>query len=247
MILNIRRNIARQMFGNKKFLKALSLLLMYHKATGCNVCKKYSVNKIATITGLSHTTIRKRIQTLKEYSLVRIEGTSLVFSSITSRHRDRNERLDNVLYTSIKDIEKSLYATLLCIIQRRKDFIKRAILEANNSHNYKTIKRAKAIIRRYAKDKEFHDWGISYKTIAKKLGVSLKSAFEYVRYAILHKFIAVQRHFKSYFVKGINRYPAQDFTFTTKNYAYIVSANTYTIINRDNIEDIGVRERDGMD
>jgi len=242
MILNVRRNIATQMFGNKKILKALSMLLMYHKITGCNVCKKYSINKIANITGLSSTTTTKRIQTLKEYGLVEIKGTSLVFCSITSRHRDRNERLDKVSYISVKDIEKSLYAILICIIQKRKDFIKRAILEANNSHSYKTIKRAKMIIRRYARDKEFHDWGISYKTIAKKIGVSLKTAFEYVRYAVLHKFIAVQRHFQRYFFKGINKYPACGFTFTTQNYAYIVSANTYTVINKNNISNRSVEE-----
>ena len=227
--------MANQMFRDKKFLKAIALVLLYHAKTNSNTCNRYSVNKLRSITGASSSAIRSRLQTLKERGLVKTESGTLVFMSIMSKHKDRNQRLENVSYKNLADVEKSLYAILICILQRRKDFIHRAFLLMQSSHDLKIIKCAKRIIRKYGKGEKYTELGLSYQKIAIKLGVCIKSAFDYVKFAIVRKFIACENHFKKKFLKGVNFYPVPGFTFTTKNYAYLVKANTYTVIDKTSI------------
>lgn len=231
MIKKIRHSIALRMFRDKKFLKAIALVLLYHAKTNNNICRDFTINKLRAITGASATTIRERLKTLRERGLAKIEGGTLVFSSITSKHAERNQRVDNVAYDSLANVEKSLYATLICMLQSRKDFIHRAFLLAQNSHDVNIIKRAKCIIRKYAKGEKYTEFGLSYQKIAKKLGVSIKSAFDYVKFAIAKKLISCQNHFERKILKGVNHYPVPGYTFTTMNFAYLVKANTYTILN----------------
>lgn len=229
MIRNLRNSIAIQMFRDKKFLKAIAFVLLYHEITNSNICKDYSVSKLCALTGVHSSTIKKRLQTLKDRGFVKIEAGTLVFLSITSKHKDRNKKLNNVSYKNLSEIEKSLYAMLVCILQERKDFIHRAFLDAKYSTDYKTVKRAKQKIRKYARGEKFSEKGISYQTIAKKIGVSVKSAFDYVKFAVVNGFLTKFNHFKRTFYKNINYYPLEGYTFTTRNYAYNVGANTYVV------------------
>lgn len=50
-----------------------------------------------------------------------------------------------------------------------------------------------------------------------------------MKYAVEKGFVALQSHFFSTFMHGVNRYPVPGFRFTTRNYAYNVAANTYSI------------------
>lgn len=229
MIRNLRNSIAIQMLRDKKFLKAIALVLFYHEITDSNICKEYSMNKLSNLTGIHTTTIKKRLQTLKDRNLVKIENGTLVFSSITSKHKERNKKLNNVSFKSLIEIEKSLYALLVCLLQERKEFIHRAFLDAKYSNDYKTVKRAKAMIRKYARGEKFSEKGISYKRIAKKLGISIKSAFDYVKFAIEHNFLIKTTHFKRVFYKYVNYYPLKGYTFTTQHFAYKVGANSYMV------------------
>ena len=229
MIRNLRNSIAIKMFGDKKFLKAIAFVLLYHEITNSNICKNYSVSKLSSLTGAHASTIKNRLQTLKSRNLAKIDKGTLVFSSITSKHKDRNKKLDNFSFRSLIEIEKSLFALLVCILQERKDFIHRAFLDAKYSVDYKTVKRAKAMIRKYAKGKKFSEKGISYRKIAERLGISIKSAFDYVKFAIQKGFLTKFTHFKVVFYRNVNYYPMEGYTFTTRNYAYRVGANTYVV------------------
>lgn len=229
MIRNIRNSIAVKMFKDKAFLKAISFVLWYHQIADSNICKEYSVSKLSSLTGVHASTIKKRLQTLKNRNLVKIEGRTLIFLSITSKHRNRNQKLTSASFNSLNEVEKSLFAILICIIQQRKDFIHRAILDAKHSKCSKVIKKAKAIIRKYANGDKFRELGMSYKTIAKKLGISLKTAFEYVKYAVEHDFIIKKNHFLRVLYKGVNYSYVKGATFTTKDYAFFVYANTYRV------------------
>lgn len=187
------------------------------------------MNRLSNLTGIHTTTIKKRLQTLKDRNLVKIENGTLVFSSITSKHKERNKKLNNVSFKSLIEIEKSLYALLVCLLQERKEFIHRAFLDAKYSNDYKTVKKAKAMIRKYARGEKFSEKGISYKRIAKKLGISIKSAFDYVKFAIEHNFLIKTTHFKRVFYKYVNYYPLKGYTFTTQHFAYKVGANSYMV------------------
>ena len=231
MIRNIRYSITNKLFRDKKSLKAISLLLFFYQKYEGNVIKNWSVNKIASITGINALTVKKRIKTLLENGYAKIDGTSLILLSVVSKHKDRNINISNICYDSIKDVEKSLYAILLCIIQSHKDFCKRTILQAKNARNAKTLRIARSLKRKYGYNENYDERGLSYRRIAIKLGISLKTAFDYVKYAVKKGFVNVQNHFFCIFTPNVNRYPIEGYTFTTDNYAYIVTPNTYTIIN----------------
>ncbi len=217
------------LFGDKESLKAIALLLYLYHMTGQNTLRHWSYNKVAMITGIHLSTAKKRMETLGQMDLVHFEGRTLVFRSVVSRHTDRNINIKNIKYDSLRDVEKSLYAILLCIIQARKDFCKRTIRQANESRQYKVVKKARALMRRCGWRNSYCERGLSYKGIANKLGVSIKTAFECVRFAVKRGFVSMENHFCALFMKNVNKYPVPGFTFTTNNHAYKVSANTYTI------------------
>ena len=229
MIRNIRNSIAIRMFRDKAFLKAIAFLIFYHEKTNSNICKGFTYAKLSSVTGVHPTTIKKRLATLKERGFVKIHNGTLVFKSITSKHGSRNKKILNASLPSLGDAEKALWAILVCILQERKNFIHRAILGARYSRDYKTVKNAKQIIRKYAKDNVFHEYGMSYRTIASRLGISLRSAFDYVRNALKHGYLLVKNHFLKFYKKGVNFYKVPGFTFTTKNYCFKVLANTYIV------------------
>lgn len=230
MVKNIRYSIINGLFGDKKSLKAIALLLFLYRKTGQNVICRWSYNKIAAITGAHTSTVKKRVETLVQMELVHFEGSTLVFRSVVSRHSDRNINIKNIKYDSLRDVEKSLYAILLCVIQARKDFCKRTIRQAQESRQYKVVKKARALIRRCGWGDSYCEHGLSYRGIAKKLGCSIKTAFDYVRFAVEKGFVLLENHFLRSFMKNVNKYPVPGFTFTTNNYAYKVSANTYTVL-----------------
>lgn len=232
MIKNIRYSIVNGLFKDKASLKAIALLLFFYHRSGRNVLKNWSVNKLANVTGVHAYTIKKRIATLVDLGYAKVDGSSLVFLSVVSKHKDRNINISDICYDTIKDVEKSLYAILLCIVQSRKDFCKRTILQARTAKKFDVIKKARALKRKYGYGDTYTENGLSYKRIAQKLGISLKTAFDYVKYAVVKKFVAVQNHFHSTFMPKVGRYPVPCFTFTTNNYAYNVTANTYTIISK---------------
>lgn len=57
-----------------------------------------------------------------------------------SKHPKRNIRLAKIAYGKVKDIERSLQAILVAVMQIRKDFAKRTILTAHNGINFFDMK-----------------------------------------------------------------------------------------------------------
>lgn len=232
MVKNLRYNIANSLFRDKASLKAIALLLYFYHKHNKNVLKNWSVNKVADITGVHAYTIKKRINTLIQLGFAKIEGSSLVFLSVVSKHKDRNINITDICYDTIKDVEKSLYAILLCIIQSHKDFCKRTILQAREARQISVVKKARALKRKYGYGDSYNEKGLSYKRIARNFGVSLKTAFNYVRYAVEKGFVALQSHFHSTLMPKVGGYPVPGYMFTTHNFAYNVTSNTYTIISK---------------
>lgn len=229
MVKKLRFSIANGLFRDKKSLKGIAFVLFFYHRFGQNVLKRWSYNKLATITGVHACTIKKRIDTLRQLGYVNIEGSSLIFRSVVSKHTERNINITNICYDTLKDVEKSLYAILLCIVQSHKDFCRRTILQARESRRIDVVKKARSIKRRYGYEESYRERGLSYKRIAQKFGVSLKTAFDYVKFAVKNGFVTLQNHFYATFMPLVGKYPVPGFMFTTHDYAYNVTANTYTI------------------
>ena len=226
---NLRYRLALEMFGSTKLLKAIAMSLLVRKRTNTNIVKNFTVNKLKEITGMHSTTIKKRLHTLNEYGLVSYSGKNLVFRSLVSRHKQRNVRLAKIAYGKVKDIERSLQAILVAIIQIRKDFAKRTILTAHNGRNAKQVKRAQKLSRRYKWGYDYVERGLGYEKIAKTLRCCKATATKIVNFAIGRSILKKETHYDYTFMPGVNYMYVDGYTFTTKNYGFIVRANTYQV------------------
>lgn len=217
-------------------LKAVALLMFYKNKYKSSTIKDFTYNKVHKETGLHITTIKKRISTLKRQNLVFVQNGHIVFRSIASGNHKRN--VDVICEEMcVKDIEKSLYASMFIEIQRRKDFAQHTIQVAFNPSTYeslKNIKNARRLCKRYGWGRKYTERGFSYNTIAKKLNVCLQKAFEIVKFAISKGFVEKVKHIVQIHVQGIGyakKYLTEEGKgiFVTKHNVYKAYANTYTI------------------
>lgn len=228
---NLRYRLVLEMFRSNELLKAVAMSLLVRKRINGNTVRNFTINKLATITWMHATTIKKRLHTLKECGLVSYNGKSLIFRSLVSRHKQRNVRLAKVAYDKIKDVERSLQAILVAVMQIRKDFVKRTILTAHNGRYPKEVKRAQKLSRRYKWGHDYVERGLGYGKIAKSLNLCKATAVKIIKFAQKRGILTKQTNYDWYFMPGINFLDMKDhgYTFTTKNYACVVRANTYTV------------------
>ena len=220
------------MFGNKELLKAIAMFLLIRKRLGSNILKDYSINKLVSLLGAHARTIKKRIHVLSQYGLVTIKDGKLMLRSVVSKHAKRNVKLGErkMEYSSLKNVEYSLQAILVVVVQNRKDFAKRTIRNAHGaSHDYKVVKAARDTARKFGYGFEYVEKGLSYKTIAKKLGVSIKTAVEIIKFAVKRTILKKTKHFISDYLPKVNFMEGLGYTFTTRNYGYKIMANSYSV------------------
>lgn len=220
------------MFGNKELLKAIAMLMFIRKQLGSSILRNYSTNKLVSITGAHASTIKKRIRVLSQYNLVSVTDKTLVLRSIVSKHAKRNIKLGErfMKYSTLKEVEYSLQAMLVKELQNKKDFAKRTIRNTHgSSHDYKVVKAARDVARKFGYGNQYVEKGLSYKTIAKRLGVSIKTAVKIVKFAVKRTILKKTTHFLSTYLPKVNYMEGLGYTFTTYNYGYTVLANTYAV------------------
>lgn len=220
------------MFNNKELLKAIAMFLLIRKRLGSNILKDYSTNKLVSIIGAHARTIKNRMCVLRQYGLVSVVGKTLMLRSIVSKHAKRNVKLGErkMEYSSLKSVEYSLQSILVVVIQNRKDFAKRTIRNAHGaSHDYKVVKSARDAARRFGYGFEYVEKGLSYKTIAKKLGVCIKTAVEIVKFAVKRTILKKETHSIATYMQSVCGREVYGYTFTTRNYGYNILANTYSV------------------
>lgn len=226
---NLRYTLASEMFGNKELLKAVAFAMFVRYRTGKSSMGRFSINMIAKAVGVHAQTVGKRMESLRAAGLVSVEGGCVTFRSLVSRHNDRNVRLTKISYKSLKTVERSLQAILVTVLQKRKDFAKRTIRTAHDGHSSKEVKAAMKTSRKYGWGEKFVERGISYARLAGKIGVCVKTAVEIVKFAVERGILEKERHFERFFMPGVNGMEVDGFTFTTRNWGFKVSANTYAV------------------
>lgn len=235
---SIRRKTYTLLKGRKNVTQAVALALFVKSRIKSSTITNFSYNKLKNLTGLHITTLKKRIDILRKLNLISFIGKNnehLCFVCLSDRkHKKKNVNLDYLNFSSIKDIEKSLFASLLIEIQKRKEFAKHTINNAVDGHDNKLVKSSRRICRRYGFGREFVDNGISYKRIAREMGVSIKTAMLIVKYSVENGFLRkIHRQIQVY-VKGIKSMlnyleKEVDFTFCTKDNEYYIYANLYEL------------------
>lgn len=220
------------MFGNKELLKAIAMFLLIRKRLGSSILKDYSVNKLVNLLGAHSRTIKKRMHVLAQYGLVTIVGKTLMLRSVVSKHAKRNVKLGErkMEYSSLKSVEYSLQAILVVVVQSRKDFAKRTIRNAHgDSHDFNVVKAARDAARKFGYGFEYKENGLSYKTIARRLGVSIKTACEIVKFAVKRTILKKTTHSIATYMQSVCGMEVYGYTFTTRNYGYKVLANSYSV------------------
>lgn len=223
--------LSRMMLGNSRLLKAVAFVLFFrHKCGNISTLKNFTINRLHELTGLHSTTIRKRLATLKECGLICVERGMLMFRSLTSKnHARRNMRLSKFCYKTIKDVEYSLHCLLLTIKLQQINFAKSTILKATNGRTHKEVKAARRTARKYGYGRKFIDCGLSYRGIAEFLRTSVSKAVMVIKNAVSRGFVTKKSNFEALFMQNVNHLCLDNYTFTTRNYAYRVKANSYTL------------------
>lgn len=220
------------MFGNKELLKAIAMFLLIRKRLGSNILKNYSINKLVNLLGAHARTIKNRMHVLAQYGLVTIVGKTLMLRSVVSKHAKRNIKLGErkMEYSSLKSVEYSLQAILVAVVQSRKDFAKRTIRNAHGaSHDFNVVKAARDAARKFGYGFEYKENGLSYKTIARRLGVSIKTAVEIVKFAVKRTILKKTTNSIATYMQSVCGMEVYGYTFTTRNYGYKVLANSYSV------------------
>ena len=215
---------------------AIALCLKYH----CNrdsVIHNYNPNKISTLIGISPNTFMVYFPLMLEMGLVRYDGANrehLVVCCMRSSHKSRNIDVHRINFKSYKEAYKGLRAFLALRVQKQKDYVRRLLQLANNPHKGDDCKSArkkvKSLVRQgIIKGLTYVERGLSYKRIAKETGNCIKTAQSIIQYAVSKRWCKKETHFNPTYMRGIHFMECEGYTFTTHDYAYAVSANTYTL------------------
>lgn len=231
----VRRRIFRKMYKNKSVTKALALAIFVKNQIKSSTINNFSYNKLRTVTGLHINTLKKRLTTLKSLGLVEFIGTHkqhLCFKSIVSSCDHQNVSIKHGKFDTLKDIEMSLFAYLIVELQRNKDYAKHTIQTAKDGHDLEEVKKAKRSCKRYGYGVDFEEWGMSYKGIAKRLGVGIQKAFFAVEFAVKAGLLEKMNRQIQRYVKGVGsicKHIDANFTFCTKDNEYYILANAYSL------------------
>jgi hypothetical protein len=244
----IRRKILHQMYRNPNIRKAIAFSLFVKSQVVSSTVQEWTINKMHTITGVSALAIRDRLRTLRELDLIEeigIEKKHLVFKSLKSHTSHRNVSIPLVSFETnnkikkndkaqnIKQIENTLSVMLVIEIQNHKNFAKRMIRQKRNPNNLDSLKDALKACNRYAYNDKFCENGISYKYIAKQLGVGLQKAFDIVSYAIKNQILSKKKNVQKKYIsciKYIQDMIKPNYTYIKSNFIFKIKANSYAII-----------------
>lgn len=236
--MRLKTSLLNSLNNKNGEVKAMALLLFCKNRYTSSTVKDYSYNKLHLCTGLHVNTIKERIKTLKNMHLVEERNNHLTFLSVSSHNNKLNVEIP-CEDMEVKEIEMALHAMRFMEIQKNKDFAKQTINLAYNPSKYEKLENVKAARKKcklYGYNQTYTEYGLAYKTIAKKLGVSMQKAIDVVNYAISKGWVLKEKHQIQQNIAGIGitSKHADDliekkFHFITKDNCYRVMANTYII------------------
>lgn len=235
------------MYRNSQLRKAIAFSLFVKAHTRNSIVKKWSINKLHEMTGVSADAVKARLKVLQEMHLVEFTGIDnkhIVFRSLHSHtaHRNvvipefsfkpNNNLKKNAYAQEIKNIENTLTAILLIEIQRRKDFANQMIQQKRNPHTKKEYKAATKVCNHFGYGRKFIDRGISYKYMAAKIGMSVYKSIQIVKFAVNYHLVRKIRNiYKSFAMCG--KYTEDmltNHTYCYRNRIIKIYANKYAVV-----------------
>ena len=117
-------------------------------------------------------------------------------------------------------------------IQKHKDYAKHIIQKKEQPKNLQEFKAALSACKNAGWSKSYVENGLSYSTIAKKLGVGMQKAFLLIKKAVEQKILKKVNNIDKVFYPGAIYIQdlIKTYTYIYKDYIYKVNANTYIIL-----------------
>lgn len=234
----LSRKFFIEKIGDSNVVKALELFLFVKAHYESSTIKDFQYKKLGEEVNLCYSTLKKRINILKELDLVEFVGKNkqhLLFKSL--RSKKSNVRIEQIDFSSIKTIGDGLRALFLVEMQLRKEYIRQLMMKYKNpdkSDDYKAIRRE--VRKRGLMNKEFVDNGISYKYIATKLGIGYNKVTDLIKCATKRGMLAKKRNAKLVYdaaIQGQDVYAVFEFEedkkhkYVSNGCIYYLGANTY--------------------
>lgn len=248
----IKREYIQRIKSDDVLAKALAFSLLMKSKVPSSTVKEWNPHKLQKLTsvdgkgGVDPKSIMKYLHKLGEENLIiemngKMGKKSLVFKSLKSGVEKKNIEMTYFGFTTLKEAEYYLYSLLFMEEIHHKMWVQQQLYLLHNGFDKEKTKQAKRNCRNYAlnrhKGDKFEDWGISFKTIAKKLGVREQKAQAVVNFAInknlVYKFKQESKEYRpgSYQADKYLLPHEKDYKFVTKDdYVHFVGANTYRIV-----------------
>lgn len=240
------RKLSRKLFRNNirssKARKALELYLFVKEKYVSSTINNFTYTKLSAATRLSRESLKKRIQTLKEMELVEFVGKNkqhLLFKN--ARSNKSNVRIDKLDFSSIEALSDGLCALFLVEVQLQKEYVRQLFAKKENAKKGDNIRGINRKIRELGYvDSTFRDCGISYKYLAKKLGIGYNKVSALIKMAEKQDMVVKQKHIDLVYdarKEGTTGFYAFNFVknkknkFATLKGIYSVHANSYLLVD----------------
>ena len=157
-----------------------------------------------------------------------------VVNKLCSRTNHRNVDISRLDMSSFWSVYNSLKSFLFLIILSCKDLVKRMIRTATKSSDLSEVQKARKFCNRYAerengKDFEYREYGISLRKTGQKLGFCKRTAESIVNFAVKRGWCRKFNNVDWTFMPGVNGMYVEGYTFTTKDYGFVIKANSYSL------------------
>lgn len=107
------------------------------------------------------------------------------------------------------------------------------IQQKSEPKNLSSLKDARKACSRYAYGETFYENGISYKYLAKRLGVGIQKAFAVISFAVKNQILRKSKNIQRKYISGIKYIQdiiKNNYTYIKGNYIFRVHANRYELI-----------------
>lgn len=238
----LSRKIFRNNIASSKARKALELYLFVKEKYVSSTINNFTYTKLSETTKLSRESLKKRIQTLKEMELVEFVGKNkqhLLFKN--ARSKKSNVRIDKLDFSSIEALSDGLCALFLVEVQLQKEYVRQLLAKKENAKKGDNIRGINRKIRELGYvDRTFRDCGISYRYLAKKLGVGYSKVSALIKMAEKQDMVVKQKHIDLVYdasKEGTTGFYAFNFVkdkknkFATLKGIYSVHANSYLLVD----------------
>jgi len=238
-MLYIRRKIINDIAGSQQKQKAVAFALMLkEKTSNSSVIRKFTIYKIHKLTcdkdgkcGMAYKTIRKYLDVLLKMELAVIRDGDLYIKKMSSSSKHRNINISKLKINKTRNVFNQIRDLLFLLIQSHKDYIKSILQLRKDPPKGTDFKKVRRLCKKCCKnpDAEFADYGISYRKVAKQVGCCVKTAIKVVSDAVKRKWCFKTNNCEVHELFGVNYRKVPGYTFTSRNYGYILRSNTYTL------------------